>query len=322
MTTAINGRATARALTILWAVLMTGSVYSDDAPVVLHCELDVAEAIVGDPVIVRARIVNERDEPISLLGGVPTIHSGGLSFQWRKTTEGGWTTFHASHVIIEPGVRNPGAMVRMEPGQEFVYYHCLAYHRLPPPPAGLPTPQEHMRALDKTGEIEFRAVAKIGEYAVLYSMPTTVKVREPSEGRWVALELGGELIEKASPLDSPGLSYGNVYRAENVQRYLGESRAAWLLKWKSAWATWIESEDLNRPRSARETIIDMRDKEKGIAREVLTLSLAHGYLRKGDLKRARSEAEAVPEGSLDRWILLLRITDAESANKAAAVRKE
>jgi hypothetical protein len=81
----------------------------------------------------------------------------------------------------------------------------------------------------------------------------------------------------------------------------------------------MEYDDLVRGPAARRIIIEMRDKEKGVAREVLTLSLARGYLKTRNLKAARAEAESVPASSLDRLVLLRQIEDAE---KAAARRNE
>jgi len=314
---AIRVYAALAAVGVLGTCTQIAAVDDAVAPVTLRFDVASKKAIVGDPVFGRAVLQNVMPREINLLGGIPTIDSGTLAFEWRKADQEVWTTFNASHVTIEPGVPNPEATLKMNPGQQIVYFECLAYHRLPPPPRGFPTPREHMLALYEAGDFEFRAVARIGDYSTLYSPPVRITVEEAAEGRWVALELGADLIEKATHVGSPGLRSDDIYKSEKVQRYLGESRAAWMLQWKSTWATWLETDNLVKSPAARNSIIAMRDREQGITRELVTLSLASGYLATGNLKAARKEAEELPQGSLDRQILLLKIADAE---KAAARR--
>lgn len=313
-----------RRLNFVWILMLqipgglASAMAADNAPVALYCEVSENEALVGDPVWIRASLRNDSPDEVVVRGGIPTLGGGGLWFQWRESEVDFWTTFNASHVIIEPGIRVGEARATFRPGQERSYYECLAFHRLSTPP-NLPTAREHMLALHSPGTFEFRAGAKIGDYPILYSAPVSIKVAPQSKEGEAALDLGAKLIEKAVPLDSPGLTYGDAYHAQKLQRYLGDSRAAWLLKWKSAWATWMEADDLLRPRAARQLLISMRDEEEGVAREILTLSLARGYLKMGSLKSARAEAESLPEGSLERQVLLMMISTAE---KGAARRKE
>jgi len=302
----------------LWGPLVfvcidvAGTSASDAGPsLALYCELDDDEYLVGDPVIARAALCNEGHEEISLRGGIPSMETGSVAFQVRDGDKGQWSTFIASYRTLEPGIRNPDAIAIVRPGQRFLYYDRLMYQRPASPPRGFSAPAEMLMALREPGIVYFRAMTRLSDSQTLLSKPVRVRVNAIPDSREAALDLASKLIEKASTLVRPGIEYEDTIVCDKVQRYCGESKLAELLKYKAAWITWIGAEDLIRPREARHSLIAMRDKSSGLTRDVLTFALARGFLSRHQFSAARMEARSLPNGSVERELILLEIQDGE-----------
>ena len=273
----------------------------------LTLELDRGEVSVADPLLARITLSNSADHVVRIPGVIPTIECGRMGIQFRQAGQQAWNSFRFAHVTVDPGFAAADAMLELRPKQQLITYECIAYQTVVVRGIG-PLRDQILPALDEAGDYEFRAQARIGDL-VLVSPVARIRARERSEAQLVAIDLGQELLQKAARLHRPGLEHSDRDRSEKLQTYLGNTSASRLLKWKSAWATWVEADDLIRPPAARDLLISMRDSEKGIAREVLTASLARGYLETGHVLRAKAEAELLPVGSADRQLVLRRIAE-------------
>lgn len=274
----------------------------------LYLDLDTTTAQVGDPLFARVRLRNEMEEKVSISGSGPDFRSGRLTIQFRVHPQSEWESLRVPHVIIEPGIENPDAVLTMEPKQEWIYYQCLG--------ARIPRIEDHLLhespvlTLEKAGIYSFRAVAKVGETALLYSRPVDVTVTSRSNVELAALDLGHDFLVEASSLSDPGMSIAEVAYAEKLRKYFGEPRLEWFLRWKIAWATWKGYHDGgDREAAALKNLRAIRDKAEGIEREVVTLSMALGHTRNKNWEMAKREAETLPPSSVDRHLLLLRIQE-------------